>query len=77
MEYDQQIIKPSLIEEGESKFLSKVFLVKYYEEEIELNDICHFRIEWDLAQIEYSNLIMEADLYFCDVGKKGIYVIFH
>jgi hypothetical protein len=47
--YDSQIIKPASMHTTSSSFLSKAFLLRYYEEEVELNDLCHFRVETDLS----------------------------
>lgn len=43
--------------------------MKYYEEEIELNDICHFRIETSLSDPN-PELILTANLMFVDLSTK-------
>lgn len=54
-----------------SAFYTKTFFVKFAEEEVEVNDICHFRIELDMQKATDSNLdedslVLEVDLMFFD-----------
>lgn len=44
-------------------------MVKYYEEEVEINDICHFRIETGLNDPR-PELLMTANLMFVDLSNK-------
>lgn len=67
--YDHQIVKTSYIDESTSRFISKSFIVKYYEEEIELNDICHFRIETPLTDLN-PHLQLSVSLHFVDMSQK-------
>jgi hypothetical protein len=46
---ENQIIKQAWIDEKSSSFLTKTFILRYFEEEAEINDFCHFRIETDLS----------------------------
>jgi hypothetical protein len=67
--YDHQIVRPSFIDEHASRFVSKSFLVKYYEEEVELNDICHFRVETPLSDPN-PQFAMALSLHFVDMSQK-------
>ena len=48
-------------------------MIRYQEEEVELNDIGHFRIELDLAkgQLATTEFCLEVDLMFCDLVAFG------
>ena len=48
-------------------------MIRYQEEEVELNDIGHFRIEIDLAkdQLSSTEFCLEVDLMFCDLVAQG------
>jgi len=48
-------------------------MIRYQEEEVELNDICHFRIEIDLTndQLAATEFCLEVDLMFCDLVAFG------
>lgn len=48
-------------------------MIRYCEEEVELNDIGHFRVELDLdeslpSQVEF---FMEVELMFSDLSNQG------
>jgi len=45
---ETQYFKDSMIMENASAFCTKSFFIKFCEEEVELNDLCHFRIEFDV-----------------------------
>ena len=47
---ENQVFKQAWIDASASAFVSKAVLLRYYEEEAELNDICHFRIECEMGQ---------------------------
>lgn len=53
--------------DSHSAFYTKAFFIKFCEEEIELNDICHFRVEFDMnSKAEQQEMIMQVDLMFFD-----------
>ena len=45
---------------------SKSFIIKYCDEEIDLNDICHFRIELNVGR-KPPTLKLTAKLMYCDI----------
>ena len=54
-------------------FNTRSFMIRYQEEEVELNDMGHFRVELDLADdslatIEYC---LEVELMFSDLVAQG------
>jgi len=55
-----------------SCFTSKAFLIRYCEEEVEINDIGHFRTEIDVEP-EYLNcdFFVEVELLFSDLNSQG------
>ncbi len=65
------LIAPQIIDE-ESAFCSRAFLIRYCEEEVEINDIGHFRTEIDV-EIDYLNtdFYMEVELMFSDLHALG------
>jgi hypothetical protein len=46
-------------------------LLRYYEEEVQLNDIVHFRVETDIS-LEESEVILEVGLLFFDQQIKKV-----
>lgn len=69
---DNQFFRQSSIVENTSSFLTKAFFIRFCEEEIDLNDFCHFRIEFDVKpKYEATNLIMEVELMFQDCLSNG------
>lgn len=54
-----------------SSFLTKCFLLRYYEEEVQLNDMAHFRVETEIA-LQEEELVLEASLMFYDQQIKKI-----
>ena len=50
-----------------SSFYTKSFFIKFCEEEVELNDFCHFRIELDVGKNgDPADLYLESELMFFD-----------
>ncbi|CAD8093265.1 unnamed protein product [Paramecium sonneborni] len=64
--YETHIFRPASIVTSNSAFYTKAFFIKFCEEEIELNDICNFRIEFDAGPKKEQSLIMQVDLMFFD-----------
>lgn len=52
-------------------FNTRAFMIRYCEEEVELNDIGHFRIEMDVGGTEEpkntAEFYMEVELMFSDL----------
>ena len=44
-----QIVRPAFIVDASSSFYSKSFIIKFCEEEVEMNDFVHFRLEYEIA----------------------------
>jgi len=66
-------IIPAQIDKGLFAFNTRAFMIRYCEEEVELNDIGHFRVELDLeegqpAKVEFY---MEVELMFSDLLSQG------
>lgn len=61
---------PAQIVDEQACFLSKAFLIRYCEEEVEVNDVVLFRseidVEPDYLQTEY---FLEVDLFFSDLSN--------
>lgn len=69
---DNQFFKQASIVENTSSFLTKAFFIRFCEEEIDLNDFCHFRIEFDVkSKYENTNLFLEVELMFQDCLSNG------
>jgi hypothetical protein len=59
-------------------FNTRAFMIRYQEEEVELNDICHFRIEMplevkcrELVGQKQADCFMEVELMFSDLQTLG------
>ena len=53
-------------------FLSKAFLIRYCEEEVEVNDIVLFRAELDVEpDYLHTDFYLEVDLFFSDLSNLG------
>jgi hypothetical protein len=63
---------PSQIQDDQSSFISRSFLIRYCEEEVEINDIGLFRAEIDVEP-EYLNTVfnIEVELFFSDLSSLG------
>jgi hypothetical protein len=69
---DHHHLIPAQILDEESTFCTKSFLIRYCEEEVEINDIGHFRTEIDVSP-EYLNteFFLEYELMFSDLQGLG------
>lgn len=63
----QKNLIPSHILDEMHAFCTRTFVIRFCEEEIELNDLCHFRTEFD-AYPDYTSqtFTMEAELMYSD-----------
>ena len=70
---DHHNIFPATLDQESLSFNTRSFMIRYQEEEVELNDMGHFRVELDLsddqlAMIEYC---LEVELMFADLIAQG------
>ena len=57
---------------NDTSFSSKVFTIRYCEEEVELNDICEFRVEVPVTpKYLNANYVLETQLHFGELTKIG------
>ena len=65
------LIQPQIADD-QAAFTSRAFLIRYCEEEVEINDIGLFRAEIDVEP-EYLNtdFYMEVELFFSDLSSMG------
>jgi len=69
---DHHHLIPAHIIEDQYTFSTRSFLIRYCEEEVELNDIGQFRIEFGPGEAEQSApLLLEVDLMFADLTQHG------
>jgi len=69
---DYYNIAPSKILEDSHTFCSRLFMVRFAEENIELQDICQFRTEIDVLPLPApTGCYMELELFFCDISSMG------
>merc|ERR1719230_1835805 len=69
---DHHNLIPAHILEEQCTFSTRSFLIRYCEEEVELNDIGQFRLEVGVDELdEGSPLILEVDLMFADLTQHG------
>jgi hypothetical protein len=65
-------VEKSEINYEENSFQSKTFMIKYYDEEIEMNDIILFQMSIDAyPNFDDHDLILEIELFGADVSKIG------
>lgn len=63
---------PPLIAQDMSCFVSKSFLIRYCEEEVEINDIVLFRAEIDVEPgFLNAEFFLEVELNFSDLSHLG------
>lgn len=69
---DHHNLIPSGIADDQGAFSSRSFLIRYCEEEVEINDIALFRAEIDVEP-DYLNtdFYMEVELFFSDLSSMG------
>lgn len=69
---DHHNLLPSNIAEDQGAFTSRAFLIRYCEEEVEINDIGLFRAEIDVEP-DYLNtdFYMDIELFFSDLSSMG------
>ena len=69
---DHHNLIPSQIKDDTSTFCSRAFLIRYCEEEVEINDIGLFRAELDVEP-DYlnTNFFLEFELFFSDLHSLG------
>eukprot|EP00929_Paragymnodinium_shiwhaense_P014137 TRINITY_DN122011_c0_g1_i1.p1 TRINITY_DN122011_c0_g1~~TRINITY_DN122011_c0_g1_i1.p1 ORF type:complete len:726 (+),score=160.57 TRINITY_DN122011_c0_g1_i1:277-2454(+) len=69
---DHHHLIPAHLIEEQSTFSTRSFLIRYCEEEVELNDIGQFRIELRPEDLEQgATLCLEVDLMFADLTQHG------
>ena len=70
--YDHHNLVASKIVDEEHAFCSKTFLIRYCEEEVEINDIILFRAELDVDE-DYLNtdFYFEVELHFSNLDSIG------
>ena len=71
---DHHNIIPNQILEDLSGFNSRAFLIRYCEEEVEINDFVLFRAEIDDSKDQdYQNtdFYLDCELYFSDLSNIG------
>ncbi len=63
-------VKPGYVKEEEASFFTRTFIIRYCDEEIELNDFCCFRSEVDVTE-DYlrTPFYVESELFFIDMSK--------
>ena len=71
-QYDHHNLMTSKIIDSEGTFCSKVFLIRYCEEEVEINDIVLFWSEIDVEP-DYLNkdFFLEIELHFSNLDNVG------
>jgi hypothetical protein len=62
------LVGPQIIDSN-FYYVSKTFFIRFNEEELDLNEICSFRAEYDAASEIPSCFFIEADLMFADMNK--------
>lgn len=62
---------PGMASDG-SCFMTKTWLVRYCEEEVQINDVALFRAELDVEPgFLLTDFYLEVELMFCDLSSLG------
>jgi hypothetical protein len=63
-------IIPAHILDNQSAYCTRTFLIRFCDEEVDLNELCHFRTEFD-AYPDFQNqeFILEGELMFSDLSS--------
>ena len=63
-------VKEGFTKEEDASFFTRAFIIRYCDEEIEINDICCFRSEVDVTD-DYlkTEFFVETELHFIDMSK--------
>jgi hypothetical protein len=71
-QHDHHNLMAPLIVEDQGCFVTKAFLIRYCEEEVEVNDVVLFRAELDVEP-DYlaTEFYLDFDLYFSDLSNLG------
>lgn len=55
-----------------SAYVTKTFLIRFCEEEVDINEICHFRTEIDAYPgLDDNNMYFECELLFSDITNMS------
>jgi len=68
---DHHNLIPAHIIDDQSSYSTRSFLIRYCEEEVELNDIGQFRLELAADEESPQPLLLEVDLMFADLTQHG------
>jgi hypothetical protein len=61
-----------MIQDEEQAYLTKGYLIRYCEEEVEINDVVMFRAEVDVEPgYMKTHFYLESELYFSDLANMG------
>ena len=67
---DYHNVSPAKIIEESLSFCSRVFIIHFSEEIIELQDFCQFKTEIDIYPKQYNDkCYISVSLYFCDTDS--------
>lgn len=71
-QHDHHSLLAPQIQDDQQAFLTKAFLIRYCEEEVELNDIVMFRAELDVEPgYLATEFFLDCELYFSDLANLG------
>ena len=71
---DHHNIFAAKLDQDQFSFNTRSFMIRYQEEEVELNDMGHFRVELDLnsnGTLSDTEYCLEVELMFSDLIKQG------
>jgi hypothetical protein len=55
--------------------VTRTFLIRFQDEEVDFNEICHFRAEYEAYPDCETEYFMEADLMFSELGNSSIVTV--
>ena len=66
---NKAIIEPHIIDES-SSYVTRTFIIRFCDEEIDFNEVCHFRTEFDaFPELHETTFYIEAELMYADMSK--------
>lgn len=65
------IIEPKIIDQ-EKSYMTRTFLIRFCDEEVDLNEVCHFMSEYDAyPNFTETDFFLEGELMFADLQAVG------
>ena len=69
---DYADVTEGFLDDNEKSFFTRSFVIRYFDEEVEVNDICTFRSEVEIKEnFLNTEFFIEADLFYIELKSMG------